>query len=108
MSSNTMFAQLMAPGGAIQLIPFTRGVMVCLFLLTVTVFIWGVARVHMAILGVLSLGMYIVLGVFQTEYDTLVRSRAAGAGGGGTKTNRSTGGTTKRRRPAVASSKRED
>ena len=98
MSSNSLFAQIMAPGGGVILIPFTRCVIMCLFILTVTVFIWGVARIHMAILGFLSLGMWIALGVFQKEYEKLLRS----------KPEQDKSNTIKKRKPSVTSSKRED
>ena len=99
MSSDSLFAQIMAPGGGILLVPFTRGIMVCLFILTVTIFIFGIARVHMAILSFLSLGLWITLGVFQKEYGKVMQGKAEG----GTPST-----ITKKRRPAVNSSKRED
>mmetsp|Transcript_11656 Transcript_11656/g.13704 ORF Transcript_11656/g.13704 Transcript_11656/m.13704 type:complete len:109 (+) Transcript_11656:130-456(+) len=108
MTSSNFFAQIMAPGGGIILIPFTRGVILCLFLLTVTVFIWGVARVNMAILGFLSLGMYIALGVFQTEYKKVMGGSSSSNNNNAVEGETSTTSTTKRRRPAVTSSKRED
>ena len=66
--SSSFVAQIMAPGGGIHLVPFTRGVVFCLFLTTTTVFIQGVARLHMGILSLLSVGFYIALGIFQKEY----------------------------------------
>jgi hypothetical protein len=62
----------MAPGGAIHLVPFTRAVILCLCGTTSTVFLMGVARIHMFILSFLGLGMYYALGVFQKEYSALM------------------------------------
>jgi len=54
------------------LIPFTRAVILCLLLTTVTVFIMGVARIHMFILSVLSAGMWFALGLFQKEFSKVM------------------------------------
>ena len=68
MSSQNFVTQIMSPGGGILLIPFTRAVIICLFLTTFTVFVLGVARVHMFILSALSIGFYFALGKFEREY----------------------------------------
>ena len=68
MPSENFIAQIMSPGGGILLIPFTRAVIGCLFLTTSTVFVMGVARIHMFILSLLSIGFYFALGKFEREY----------------------------------------
>ncbi len=72
MSSDSFVAQIMSPGGGIILIPFTKAVVICLFLTTATVFCLGVARIHMFILSVLSIGFYFALGKFQREYQAFL------------------------------------
>ena len=92
----------MAPGGGILLVPFTRAVIVCLFLITSTVFIMGVARIHMFILSFLCAGMWISLGVFQTEYTKFMNNRDGGEYDLPEKKLPS------KKAPAVSSAKRED
>lgn len=60
--------QILSPGGGLMLIPFTRAVICCLFLTTFSVFLIGVARVHMLILSFLSGGMWFALGYFEKAY----------------------------------------
>mmetsp|Transcript_9162 Transcript_9162/g.11462 ORF Transcript_9162/g.11462 Transcript_9162/m.11462 type:complete len:107 (+) Transcript_9162:64-384(+) len=106
MSSTTSFvAQIMAPGGGILLIPFTRAVVCCLFITTSTVFVLGVARIHMFILSVLSVGFYIALGIFQKEYKKAFAEPPSGPGSSGNGVG--TSKVTKRTRP-VSKAKRED
>lgn len=50
----------MEPGGGVALLPFVRLVICFLLVLTVTAAIVGVARIHMVILSVLSLGEFTV------------------------------------------------
>ena len=69
--------QILAPGGGIALIPFTRVVICCLFLTTSTVFVIGVARIHMFILSFLSAGMYFSLGFYQKEYSKFMMQSSA-------------------------------
>ena len=97
---SSLFAQLMAPGGGVTLVPFTRGVCCCLFATTMTVFILGVARIHMGILSFLSAGMWVSLGVFQKEYELVMQSRAADI----PKKAQGPSGSA----PAISDSKRED
>ena len=68
-----MISQIMAPGGGLSLIPFTRGVIICLWIITTTVYIMGMARLHMAILSFLSAGMYFSLGYLQRAYENTIR-----------------------------------
>lgn len=87
----------MSPGGGILLIPFTRAVVCCLFLTTSTVFVMGVARVHMFILSLLSVGFYFALGMFQREYSSFLNNdQAVGTGTVKTKKLASTVSKTKR------------
>mmetsp|Transcript_8879 Transcript_8879/g.10283 ORF Transcript_8879/g.10283 Transcript_8879/m.10283 type:complete len:103 (-) Transcript_8879:266-574(-) len=72
MSSDSFVAQIMAPGGGILLLPFTRAIVCCLFFTATAVFILGVARIHMFILGSMCLGMYFALGIFQKEYKAFL------------------------------------
>jgi hypothetical protein len=66
--TTSFLSKILAPGGGILLIPFTRGIIACLFLVTSTVFIVGAARIHMFILSCLSCGMYFSLGFFEKAY----------------------------------------
>jgi ABC-type transport system involved in multi-copper enzyme maturation permease subunit len=68
-------SQLMAPGGGIILIPFIRIVIILLMLTTSTTFVFGVARLHMGILTVLSGGLLISLSFFESEYKKAVSTR---------------------------------
>jgi hypothetical protein len=61
-------SQLMSPGGGIILIPFIRFVIVLLMLTTSTTFVFGVARLHMGILTVLSGGLLLSISFFENEY----------------------------------------
>ncbi len=73
--NGSFIAQVMAPGGGILLIPFTRAVIACLFVVTATVFLMGVARIHMFILSFLSAGMWLSLGVFQKAYTAAFKGK---------------------------------
>eukprot|EP01083_Nonionella_stella_P121411 364753_1 len=92
----------MAPGGGILLVPFTRGVVCCLFLTTSTVFCLGVARIHMFILSVLSVGFFFALGLFQKEYKKLIDKHEDVTVAAPISTKKST------RAPTVSKAKRED
>ena len=61
-------AQILQPGGGLLLIPFIRSVIMCLFMLTVTAFVAGVARIHMAILASLAGGLLLSISFFMGEY----------------------------------------
>ncbi len=61
--------QILSPGGGMLLIPFTRAVILCLLLTTLTVLFMGIARIHMFILSVLSAGMWFALGLFEREFS---------------------------------------
>jgi hypothetical protein len=72
MTLPSFLSQVMAPGGGIHLVPFTRAVILCLCVTTTTVFLMGVARIHMFILSCLGIGMYYALGQFQKEYSAFI------------------------------------
>lgn len=73
MSSSSFVSQIMQPGGGVMLLPFVRLVIGCLLLLTMGAFIAGVARIHMAVLSVLSGGLLISLSFFESEYKKAQR-----------------------------------
>jgi len=100
--SGGFIQQILSPGGGFLLIPFTRAVICCLFLTTVSVFALGVARIHMFILSFLSAGMWFALGLFQREYSKAMQS--------GITADASTIGkkVPVKRAPTVSTAKRED
>ena len=61
-------AQVLQPGGGVLLLPLVRLVIGCLMLLTMGAFAAGVARIHMAVLTVLSAGLLVSLSFFESEY----------------------------------------
>jgi hypothetical protein len=64
-------SDVMAPGGGILLIPFVRVVISLLLVCTISIFIAGVARIHMAILSFLSSGLLFSLWMFETAYNNM-------------------------------------
>ena len=92
-------AQILQPGGGILLIPFIRSVITCLFLTTITAFIIGVARIHMAILSCLAGGLLLSISFFMSEYEKVMENKknraavaGAGAGAGGATTSTTSSG----------------
>jgi len=80
-------AQILQPGGGLLLIPFIRSVIMCLFMLTVTAFVAGVARVHMAILASLAGGLLLSISFFMSEYDkAMTASKEKSRSGAGSAT----------------------
>jgi hypothetical protein len=75
-------AQILQPGGGILLIPFIRSVIMCLFITTLTAFLVGVARVHMAILSLLAGGLLLSISFFMTEYEKAMENAKARARNG--------------------------
>lgn len=61
-------AQVMQPGGGVMLLPFVRVVIAILLVLTLSGFLAGVARIHMAILSFLSAGLLLSLSFFESEF----------------------------------------
>jgi hypothetical protein len=72
-------SQVMSPGGGVMLLPFVRLVIGCLILLTMSAFVAGVARIHMAILTVLSGGLLFSLSFFESEFN---KAKARGGNSG--------------------------
>ena len=64
-----MVTQILQPGGGVLLIPFIRTVIMCLFVTTVTAFLFGVARIHMFILSCLGGGLLLSISFFMSEYE---------------------------------------
>lgn len=60
-----------------MLLPFVRLVVMFLLLLTSTAFISGVARIHMAVLSFLGVGLLVSLSFFESEYKK-AQKRAGG------------------------------
>ena len=54
-----------------MLLPFVKGVIGVLLILTLAGFVAGVARIHMAILSFLSAGLLVSLAVFESEYKKM-------------------------------------
>ena len=75
-------AQILQPGGGILLIPFIRSVIMCLFITTLTAFVVGVARVHMAILSLLAGGLLLSISFFMSEYEKAMENAKARARNG--------------------------
>lgn len=69
-------AQIMQPGGGVLLLPFVKIVVGLLLLTTVTIFVAGVVRIHMAILSFLSAGLLFSLQMFEFEYKKAQNSRS--------------------------------
>ncbi len=114
MSSENFITTIMSPGGGVHLIPFTRLIICCLFLTTSTVFLMGVARIHMFILSALSVGFYFALGVFQREYTKFLDGDSSSSKNvetvrnkGGENAKKSSSSTSSSRRN-VLKAKRED
>lgn len=71
--SSSFVSQVMQPGGGVMLLPFVRVVIGCLMLLTMSAFLAGVARIHMAVLTVLSGGLLASLSFFESEFKKAQR-----------------------------------
>mmetsp|Transcript_7344 Transcript_7344/g.11156 ORF Transcript_7344/g.11156 Transcript_7344/m.11156 type:complete len:93 (+) Transcript_7344:107-385(+) len=69
-------SDVMAPGGGMLLIPFVRVVVTLLLICTVSIFIAGVARIHMAILSFLSAGLLLSIQFFESAYNK-VKNRSS-------------------------------
>eukprot|EP00339_Tiarina_fusa_P008380 CAMPEP_0117030974 /NCGR_PEP_ID=MMETSP0472-20121206/22316_1 /TAXON_ID=693140 ORGANISM="Tiarina fusus, Strain LIS" /NCGR_SAMPLE_ID=MMETSP0472 /ASSEMBLY_ACC=CAM_ASM_000603 /LENGTH=91 /DNA_ID=CAMNT_0004739203 /DNA_START=134 /DNA_END=409 /DNA_ORIENTATION=+ len=65
---SSMVTEIMQPGGGILLLPFVRGVISLLLVLTLAGFMAGVARIHMAILSFLGAGLLFSLSMFESEF----------------------------------------
>jgi hypothetical protein len=88
--SNFM-SQVMQPGGGVMLLPFVRGVIGLLLVLTLAGFFAGVARIHMAILAFLSTGLLISLSMFEREFKKVTSYRGGASNSAPTKKSSSSG-----------------
>mmetsp|Transcript_38074 Transcript_38074/g.56668 ORF Transcript_38074/g.56668 Transcript_38074/m.56668 type:complete len:100 (-) Transcript_38074:241-540(-) len=61
-------SDVMAPGGGILMLPFVKVVVLLLLATTISIFISGVAQIHMAILSFLSAGLLASLMWFEAAY----------------------------------------
>lgn len=59
---------------------FVKIVVSLLLLTTMTIFVAGIARIHMAILSFLSGGLLLSLTIFEKEYKKMAASRENGPG----------------------------
>ena len=84
----SFITDVMSPGGGVMLLPFVRLVIMFLLLLTSTAFISGVARIHMAVLSFLGIGLIFSLSFFESEYKKAQKRNAGqqptGPGGAAT------------------------
>jgi len=64
----SFISKILAPGGGVALIPFIRYVISFLVLICGTAFVCDVARIHMAVLIFLSVGLLISLQFFEKEF----------------------------------------
>ena len=65
---SSFVSEVLQPGGGVLLLPFVRLVIGFLLMLTTGAFFAGVARIHMAVLSVLSGGLLLSLSFFESEY----------------------------------------
>ena len=84
----SFIADIMAPGGGVLLLPFVRVVITLMLVCTITTFIAGVARIHMAILSFLSAGLLVSLHMFETAYNN-IKNRSESSSTTSAPTNRS-------------------
>ena len=73
----------MQPGGGVMLLPFVRLVLCVLLMLTSGAFVAGVARIHMAVLTFLGVGLMVSLQFFESEYKKASKRVQAAESGGG-------------------------
>jgi hypothetical protein len=73
----SFFTQIMEPGGGVMLLPFVRFVIGCLLCLTIAAAVANVARIHMVVLSILSLGLLLSLQLFESEFK---KARSGGSG----------------------------
>eukprot|EP00980_Cylindrotheca_fusiformis_P017893 scaffold5682_cov140-Cylindrotheca_fusiformis.AAC.4 len=81
----------MEPGGGLLLIPFVRIIIGTLLVLTLSGFVAGFARIHMAILSFLSAGLLFSISMFETEYNKVKQRREGGSSQPPQATNNSSG-----------------
>mmetsp|Transcript_4888 Transcript_4888/g.10790 ORF Transcript_4888/g.10790 Transcript_4888/m.10790 type:complete len:98 (-) Transcript_4888:388-681(-) len=79
---SSFISQLLQPGGGIALIPFIRATVCLLLLMTIVIFICGIARVHMVVLASLSTGLLISISWFERAWNDVQRRRGGQAKSG--------------------------
>ena len=67
----SFIADVLAPGGAILLIPYIRMVIGSLLMTTLTAFCMGIARGHMAILSFLAGGLLLSISFFLNTFESV-------------------------------------
>jgi len=70
----------MASCGGISVILLVRGVIMCVEIITKTVYIMGIVRLYTVILSFLSPGVYFTLGYFQYTSENSIRGNGIGGG----------------------------
>jgi hypothetical protein len=90
----SFISDVMAPGGGVLLLPFVRLVITLLLICTVSIFIAGVARIHMAILSFLSGGLLVSLYMFENAYNNIKGRQESGTNSSSSRPNNKTGNKT--------------
>ncbi|KAL7513097.1 hypothetical protein ACHAXN_010155 [Cyclotella atomus] len=80
---SSFISDLLKPGGGIALIPFIRMTIVALLIMVILMGIAGVARIHMAVLAFLSVGLLISISWFEKAWDEVQSKRGSSATGSG-------------------------
>jgi hypothetical protein len=75
---SSFVSQIMQPGGGLLLIPFVRVVIGILLVMTLAGFLAGIARIHMAILSFLSIGLLFSISMFEREFNKAQQHRGGG------------------------------
>eukprot|EP00571_Detonula_confervacea_P000403 CAMPEP_0172314672 /NCGR_PEP_ID=MMETSP1058-20130122/23096_1 /TAXON_ID=83371 /ORGANISM="Detonula confervacea, Strain CCMP 353" /LENGTH=97 /DNA_ID=CAMNT_0013028601 /DNA_START=77 /DNA_END=370 /DNA_ORIENTATION=- len=66
---------LLKPGGGVALIPFIRMTIMLLLLMVIIMGIAGIARIHMLVMGFLSVGLLVSISMFEKAWNDVHRSR---------------------------------
>ena len=74
---SSFVSQVMQPGGGVMLLPVVRVVIACLLVLTLAAMLVGVARIHMAVLSLLSAGLLFSLSFFEAEFKKVQRNNSS-------------------------------
>ncbi|KAL3782249.1 hypothetical protein HJC23_000312 [Cyclotella cryptica] len=77
---SSFISELLKPGGGIALIPFIRMTIATLLIMVVLMFIAGVARIHMAVLAFLSVGLLISISWFEKAWNDVQSKRGGSTG----------------------------
>mmetsp|Transcript_6470 Transcript_6470/g.9705 ORF Transcript_6470/g.9705 Transcript_6470/m.9705 type:complete len:91 (-) Transcript_6470:251-523(-) len=71
----SLIQDLLKPGGGIALIPFIRMTILLLLVMVIGMGIADIARIHMVVLGCLSIGLLISISWFEKAWNDVQRSR---------------------------------